>query len=167
MTPGTASCTKFSYSPKAPHARHNAEHMQRTCKKLLKKRTSKKLARTSKKLARNPKILQRISKKPAKQISKSQTAYYMLRRDSTPTNAELQGPFRNAPWRHFGLSVMNSGRNVVVSQRYFLGCLLYFGSHVSPNSSQANRQKKQKPAETCQQRLRAHRQSNRNTIDNF
>ena len=71
MTPGTASGTKFWYSPKAPHARHNAEHLQRTCKKLLKKRTSEKLAEnlqtTNKKFARDAKNLQRTSKKPAKQ----------------------------------------------------------------------------------------------------
>ena len=81
MTLGTASGIEFSYSPKAPHTRHNTEHLQRTCKKLLKTRTSKKLA-PSKKLARNAKNLQRTSKKPAKQNTKSQTAYCILRRDS-------------------------------------------------------------------------------------
>ena len=72
---GISSSIKFWHSPKAPDARNNAEHLQRSCKKLLKKRTIKKLAenlqRTSMKPIRNPKNLQRTSKKPATQISKS------------------------------------------------------------------------------------------------
>ena len=70
ITPGTASCIRLWYSPRALHTRHNAKHLQQTCKKLLKKRTSKRLAenlqRTSKKHARNAKMLQRTSKNPAK-----------------------------------------------------------------------------------------------------
>ena len=70
MTLGNTSYIKLWYSPKPPDTRNNAELQQRSCKKLLKKKTSKKLAenlqRTSKKLARNAKNLQRTSKKPAK-----------------------------------------------------------------------------------------------------
>ena len=70
MTLGIASYIKFWYSHKPPDTRNNAELQLRSCKKLLKKKTSKKLAknlqRTSKKLTRNAKNLQRTSKKPAK-----------------------------------------------------------------------------------------------------
>jgi hypothetical protein len=45
VTPGIASCIKFWYSPKPPHTRRDAEHLKRPYKKLLKKRTSKKLAK--------------------------------------------------------------------------------------------------------------------------
>ena len=71
MTLGIDSYIKSWYSPKQPDTRNNAELLQRSCKKLLKKKTSKKLAknlqRTSKKLARYAKNLQRTSKKAAKQ----------------------------------------------------------------------------------------------------
>ena len=76
---GIASCTKFWHSPKAPDARNNAEHLQRSCKKLLKKRTSKKLAEN---LQRTSMKLDRTSKKLAKQISNSPTVYCMLPRDT-------------------------------------------------------------------------------------
>ena len=61
MTLGIASYIKFWYSPKPPDTRNNAELQQRSCKKLLKKKTSKKLAnnlqRTSNQLARYAKNL--------------------------------------------------------------------------------------------------------------
>ena len=69
--------------------RKNNQKPAETCRTLAENlpTTSKKLAenlqRTSKKLARKAKTLQRTSKAPAKPISKSQTAYCMLRRDST------------------------------------------------------------------------------------
>ena len=70
MTLGIASFIKFWYSHKPPDTRNNAELQQRSGKKLLKKKTSKKLAknlqRTSKTLTRNAKNLQRPSKKLAK-----------------------------------------------------------------------------------------------------
>ena len=45
VTSGIASCIKFWYSPKGVHTRRDAEHLKRPYKKLLKKRTSKKLAK--------------------------------------------------------------------------------------------------------------------------
>ena len=80
MTLGIASYITFWYSPKSPDTRNNAKLLQRSCQRLLKKRTGKTLAenlqRTSKKLARDAKNLQRIGKKPAEnEISNSQTAY--------------------------------------------------------------------------------------------
>ena len=70
MTLGIDSYIKSWYSPKQPDTRNNAELLLRSCKKLLKKKTSKKRAenlhRTSKKLTRNVKNLQRTSKKAAK-----------------------------------------------------------------------------------------------------
>ena len=87
MTLGIASYIKFWYSHKPPDTRNNAELQLRSCKKLLKKKTSKKLAknlqRTSKKLARYAKNLQRTIKKPAKQAQNHKTAYCILRRDSS------------------------------------------------------------------------------------
>ena len=86
MTLGIASYIKLWYSPRAVHTIHNAENLQQTCKKLLKKITNKKLAknlqRTSKQLAKN---LQRTSKKLMQRMfpkAKSQAAYSILRRDS-------------------------------------------------------------------------------------
>ena len=106
MTLGIASCVKFWYSPKAPDTRNNAEHLQRTCKKLLNRRTSKKLAenlqRTSKKLARNARNLQRTSKNPPNQTQNHRRHIACF--DATATNAELQnqGAAVLAPLGAFG-----------------------------------------------------------------
>ena len=83
---GTASCIKFWYSPRAAHTRHNAEHLQQTCKKLVKKTTSKKLRRACRKLQIHWQETQRVYKElardPPNKISKSQTAYCILQTDS-------------------------------------------------------------------------------------
>ena len=70
------------------------EHLQRTCKKLLKMRTSKKLAenlqRTSKKLARKAKTLQRTSKNPPNKSQNHKRQIACFDATATATNAELQ-----------------------------------------------------------------------------
>ena len=79
-------CMDFQYYVKPPDTRNNAEHLQRTCKKLRNERTSKKLAdtrqRTSKKLPRNANNLHRTSKKPAKLNLRITNAYCILQHNS-------------------------------------------------------------------------------------
>ena len=87
MTLGIASYITFWYSPKSPDTRNNAKLLQRSCQRLLKKRTGKTLAenlqKTSKNLPKKTKNLQSTSKQPAKsEFPNSQTAYCILRRDS-------------------------------------------------------------------------------------
>ena len=75
MILGVASYIKFWYSHKPPDTRNNAELQQRSCKKLLKQKTSKKLAKNLQRTSK--KLMQRTFPK-----AKSQAAYSILRRDS-------------------------------------------------------------------------------------
>jgi hypothetical protein len=73
MTPGTASGTKFWYPPKAPRTRHNTEHLQWTCEKLQKKRTSKEVAENFRRTSENLQEMQRTYRELARNLPKTKS----------------------------------------------------------------------------------------------
>ena len=96
MTLGIASYITFWYSPKSTDTRNNAKLLQRSCQRLLKKRTGKTLAenlqRTSKNLAKKKqktfRALASNQPKVNSQIHKRRIAFFDA--TATATNAELQ-----------------------------------------------------------------------------